>query len=82
VTRKTVPETLADLYALKQRIRGELRDVPFIEDEKPAVCAWYPTARRVFVWNLAETPETFSLCYRGTRREVRAGALELVEVNL
>lgn len=61
VTRKTVPETLADLYALKRQFRNTLHDVPFVEDEKPVVCSWLPTARRVLLWNLAEKRESFSL---------------------
>jgi hypothetical protein len=82
VTRKTVPETLADLYALKRQMRKTLHDVPFVEDEKPVVCSWLPTARRVLLWNLSERRETFSLVYRGRRREVPADALELVETKL
>jgi hypothetical protein len=82
VTRKTVPETLADLYALKRQMRKTLRDVPFVEDEKPVVCSWLPTARRVLLWNLSERRETFSLVYRDKRREVAAGALELIEMKL
>lgn len=82
VTRKEVPETLADLYALKRRIRKDLHDVPFVEDEKPVVCSWLPTARRVLLWNVAEQRETFSLVYREKRREIAADALELVEVKL
>lgn len=82
VTRKAVPETLADLYALKHRVRKTLADVPFVEDEKPVVCSWLPTARKVLLWNLAEAKETFSLVYGEKRREVTTGALELVEVEL
>lgn len=82
VTRQKVPETLADLYALKRRMRKTLHDVPFVEDEKPVVCSWFPTARRVLLWNLSERRETFSLVYRDKRREVAADALELVEVKL
>jgi hypothetical protein len=82
VTRKAVPETLADLYALKRQIKKALHDVPFVEDEKPVVCSWLPTARRVLLWNLAEQRETFSLIYRGKRREIAADGLDLVEVKL
>ncbi len=82
VTRSTLPETLGSLFAFKRRIRTQLENVPFIEDDKPAVCSWLPGARRVLLWNLAESKETFSLFYRGTRRPVAADALELVEVAL
>jgi hypothetical protein len=58
------------------------RDVPWIEDELPAVCAWYPTAHLALVWNLSEQRQTFSLAYRGERQRVNAGPLELVAAGL
>ncbi len=36
-------------------------NVPYVTDDKHVVCAWYPTAGRVFLWNLAETNEDFRL---------------------
>ena len=82
LTRSTLPETLESLYAFKNRIRAKLENVPFVEDDKPVVCSWLPSARRVLLWNLAESRETFSLFYRGTRRQVAAEALDLAEVAL
>lgn len=82
VTRRETPETLEDLFALKRRILPELKGVPFVEDEQPAVCAWYPTARRVLVWNLSDAPRSLTLRHGSRRIPLRAGALELVSVPL
>jgi hypothetical protein len=81
-SRRSTPETLAALFDLKKSLRPKLRDVPWIEDELPAVCAWYPTAHLALVWNLSEERQTFSLAYRCERQQVNAGPLELVAVGL
>jgi hypothetical protein len=60
----------------------QLRDVPFVEDEKPVVCAWYPTARAVLLWNLAERRETFSLVHNDARRSVDVEGLDTELVAL
>jgi hypothetical protein len=46
-------------------------------DEKPVVCAWYPTARSALLWNLAEQRETFTIEYAGKRRHVEVGPLDV-----
>ncbi len=60
-------ETLEELFAFKQRIQDQLRDVPHVVEDEPAVCAWYPTARKVIVWNLSVQPRTLTIIH-GTRR--------------
>jgi hypothetical protein len=82
ISRRSTPETLAALFDLKKSLRPKLRELPFIEDESPAVCAWYPTAHLALVWNLSEERRTFSLAWRGHRQSVHAGPLELVAVDL
>ena len=82
ISRRVTPETLAALFDLKKSLRTKLRGVPWIEDELPAVCAWYPAARLALIWNLSEERQTFSLAYRGERQRVHAGPLELVAVGL
>lgn len=82
VTRRDTPETLEDLFALKRRILPRLGDVPYVEDEQPAVCSWFPTARRALVWNLSDEPRALTLRSGERRILVRTGALELVSVAL
>jgi hypothetical protein len=72
-----VPETLADLFAFKRRIRDQLGEVPYVAEDEPAVCAWYPSARKVVVWNLGEETRWLTLV-QGTRRSTaRVGPLEV-----
>ncbi|MCL4179906.1 MAG: hypothetical protein KJ072_19440, partial [Verrucomicrobia bacterium] len=72
---ETVPETLADLFAFKRRIRDQLGEVPYVAEDEPAVCAWYPSARKIVVWNLVEETRTLTLV-QGTRRSTaRVGPL-------
>ena len=82
VSRRDVPETLADIFALKQRILPRLAGVPYIEGEQPAVCSWLPTARKALVWNLSTEQRTFLLRFGKERRTLAAAALGLVEVRL
>lgn len=88
VCRPTVPgpghrveETLQDLFAFRRKVLPRLDAVPFIEDEKPVVCAWYPTTRCALVWNLSETHETLSLKYGQARRTLALNSLDSVLVE-
>jgi len=78
---RTMQESLTDLMAFKREMVGKLHDVPYIEEESPAVCAWYPTARSVLVWNLSEQKKTLTVRLGDTRRPVVVEALgvDLVE---
>ncbi len=67
---RTMPESWADLMAFKREIAGQLQDVPFIVEESPAVCDWYPTARTVLVWNLVEERKTLTIKLAETSRSV------------
>ena len=53
-----VAESPAELASLKQTILNQTSGYPYVEEDTPVVCAWYPTARHVLLWNLAETPQT------------------------
>ena len=56
-----VAESPAELARLKQDILKQTSGYPYVEEDTPVVCAWYPTARHVLLWNLAETPQTVSV---------------------
>ena len=56
-----VAESPAELARLKQAILKQTSGYPYVEEDTPVVCAWYPTAQRVLLWNLAETPQAVSL---------------------
>lgn len=70
-----VEESLPAMFEFRRQILPQLADIPHVEEEKPVVCAWYPTARAVVLWNLAEQPEAFTVRYGETRRTVELDAL-------
>ncbi|MCX6621915.1 MAG: hypothetical protein NTY38_12750 [Acidobacteria bacterium] len=77
VSRSRTPETLPELFRLKAELRPQLGRVPLVREEKPVVCAWYPTARAVLLWNLSETAETFTLEFDGKTRRETIGPLDV-----
>ena len=69
-------ESLPALFTLKRRLRPALAKVPFVENDEPAVLAWYPSAQAALLWNVRSEPATF-LVHCGTqRREIRLSGLE------
>ncbi|MBI2422705.1 MAG: hypothetical protein HYV27_07735 [Candidatus Hydrogenedentes bacterium] len=56
-----VAETLEGLYALKREIVPTLEGVPYVAEDRPVVCAWYPESRRVLLWNLGPQQEAFTV---------------------
>lgn len=74
---QAVAESLSDLFAFKRLIVPRLAGVPFVEDDKPVVCSWYPTGGGVLLWNLSERQETFSLRSGQTRRSVAVNGLDV-----
>ena len=76
---RQIAESLDELLAVKRELLPQLeRDrVPYVEGETPVVCAWYPTARAVLLWNLAEQPQQFTLRHGDARRSVRVEGLDV-----
>ncbi|GMV99506.1 MAG: hypothetical protein AMXMBFR84_06450 [Candidatus Hydrogenedentota bacterium] len=72
---ESLPEELDRVYALKDRTLPQLHDVPVVMDHKPVVCAWYPTAQRVLLWNLSEQAEAVTLRYREAERTISLSPL-------
>jgi hypothetical protein len=79
---ESVAEKLPELFALKRRLEPALENVPHVVEEEPAVCAWYPTAHKVLVWNLSDEPKALTLAWRSWRQLVRLDALEATTVAL
>jgi hypothetical protein len=78
---EVVPETLYALFAFKRRIRASLANVPVVEEETPMVCAWYPTAKRVLLWNLLPEPRRVTVTFRGRQRPAELGPLGSVVLD-
>jgi hypothetical protein len=75
-TIEGVDETLEALYTWRRGVLPSLKNVPYIEEEKPVMCAWYPSIRTALIWNLAESRENFTLRYSDFRHDVTLGPLE------
>ncbi|QEH32620.1 hypothetical protein OJF2_10990 [Aquisphaera giovannonii] len=48
------PESFDALLGLKRELIPGLGRNPYVEQDVPVVCAWYPTARAVLLWNPTE----------------------------
>jgi len=82
VTRSDVAEDLDALFELKRQILPKLADVPHVVEDAPVVCAWYPTANRLLLWNLAEEPQHVTLRYEKADKPVELPALDAELVTL
>lgn len=71
-------EELPDLFAFKRSIRNQLADVPVVEEETPVVCAWYPRAGRVLLWNLESETKRLTVVHRTRRMSVEVASLGTV----
>ncbi len=71
-----IKEALPEMFALKARILPQLKQTPFIVQDIPAVCAWYPTAKAVLVWNLTEQQQRLTVQMDEKQHELLLGPLE------
>jgi hypothetical protein len=78
---RTIPESLPEMFALKRELLPRLGKTPYVEGETPVVCAWYPTASAVLLWNLAEQRQDLSLRHGDARRAVSVGGLDVALVE-
>ncbi|MCP4639082.1 MAG: hypothetical protein GY851_01540 [bacterium] len=77
-----VDESLEALWALKREFVETGLDVPFVEDETPVACAWYPSAKAVLLWNLSEERRTLRVRWQGKTMPAEAEGLDTALVNL
>ncbi len=80
-TMERCDETLEALLAFKHRIKPGLRQVPFVENDTPALLAWYPTARTALLWNVSGEQTTFQIRCGPQRREISLRSLESAMVS-
>lgn len=74
---REVEESLPALFEFKHRVvEPHLRDVPYVVEDMPIVCAWYPAVRRALLWNLSEEPRQITLRLNDQARSIRLGPLE------
>jgi len=77
-----VAETLSEIFAFKHEIILQLKGVPYVEEDKPVVCAWYPESKTVLLWNLSENTETFTLRKENEKRTVQVDGLDAELISI
>ena len=71
-----LPENLTDIYTFKHEILPHLKGIPYVEEDKPVVCAWYPAIKTVLLWNLSETRASFTVNMDGKKHTVEMEGLD------
>lgn len=79
---RAIPEELPALFEFKHRIAPDLHDTPYVLEDEPVVCVWYPTARAVLLWNLSETRKDLTITFNDVRIPIAVGALEVELANI
>ncbi|MBX2923837.1 MAG: hypothetical protein KF746_16655 [Chitinophagaceae bacterium] len=77
-----VEEKLEALFCWKNERLHLWKDVPYVQEDEPVVCRWYPAIRLVLLWNLAEAKRTVTLNWREKKYTVAIEKLKLAEVRL
>jgi hypothetical protein len=75
-------ENLQEIFAFKHEIISQLKDVPYVEEDKPVVCAWYPNIKTVLLWNLSETKELFTIRMNDKKHFVGIGSLDAEIISI
>ncbi|MBR2692661.1 MAG: hypothetical protein IKE69_00460, partial [Thermoguttaceae bacterium] len=73
-----VPEEPDAFFAFRRGILRQLQErrVPYVEEETPVVCGWYPEARAVLLWNPEKNDKIVHLCFAGRSTAVELSPLE------
>jgi hypothetical protein len=77
---RTVAESLDALWAVKRELLAGTPAFPHVVEEVPVVCAWYPTASRVMLWNLGDAAVTVTVREGARSASVSLGGLGIAVV--
>ena len=77
-----LPEKLDDIFRFKQKILPEIDHVPYVVEDLPVVCAWYPGINSVLLWNLSETSKNLTVKYKSQLYTIKAEGLNAELVQL
>lgn len=77
-----IEENLDALFRWKKTQLHLLKQVPYVVEDEPIVCRWYPAVNLVLLWNLAEVKKTITLTYLEKKYTVTIDSLKLMEVVL
>ncbi len=79
---RAIAGSLESIFALKQEVMKQMPMAPVVIEAKPVVCAWFPSARAVYLWNLAERRETFTLAWGENRKGVTIDPLDFALLRI
>jgi hypothetical protein len=75
-------EDLKEIFEFKHEIIPLLTGIPYVEEDKPVVCAWYPEIKTVLLWNLSETRESFTVKLDNRMHTIEIGGLDSELVSI
>ena len=75
-------ETLEDLFRFKREILPELENIPYVEEDLPVVCAWYPAINSVLLWNLSEESRSLTVKFKDKQYRTQAVGLNTELIQL
>ena len=78
---RPVLETLPELFVWKRSLAPRLGRTPYVDGEAPVVCAWYPSARAVVLWNLSDQRQDLMLRQADTVRSVPVDGLDIALIE-
>ena len=71
-----LPEKLDDIFRFKQKILPEIDHVPYVVEDLPVVCAWYPGINSVLLWNLSEESKNLTVKYKSQLYTLKTEGLD------
>lgn len=78
---RAVDETLDALWPLKHQVIEAGLDVPYVVEDLPVVCAWYPSAKSVLLWNLTGEGVSLRLQWDGKTVPIEVDALDTALIS-
>ena len=78
---RPLSESLEALFALKHEMLPQLREAPYVVEDLPVVCAWYPTAGTAALWNLSEQPQQFTVAFKQQTHTAETAGLGMTLVE-
>ncbi len=78
---RAIPESLPELFQWKREFLPQLGKTPYVDGQAPVVCAWYPTARAVMLWNLSEERQDLTLRHGDSHRQVSVNGLDVALIE-
>ncbi|MBI4518593.1 MAG: hypothetical protein HY699_22570, partial [Deltaproteobacteria bacterium] len=73
---RAIAETLENLFRLKHELLPQLKNIPYVQEDTPIVCAWYPEARSVLLWDLSGREQAVTVRRGDTSYNVSVAPLD------